>query len=161
MVGYHQGSSDTLRSSCIFSFFVGGSERREVPASRKTPVRNIRYWCSGSTSVLQTESASSTLVYRSTWVSWRTQGKFLCSKGLVKRYILPTARPVGSASTTGRRITVAGSGSMVKTNGCDRCTGAGLKSSVVNPSWLPAVQFEANRWKEKSGVATQSNGNES
>lgn len=31
-------------------------------------------------------------------------------KALVKRYIRPSARPVGSASTTGRRITVAGSG---------------------------------------------------
>lgn len=39
---------------------------------------------------------------------------FEVPKALVKRYIRPTARPVGSASTTGRSITVAGSGLMVK-----------------------------------------------
>ncbi len=46
---------------------------------------------------------------------------FEVPKALVKRYIRPTARPVGSASTTGRRIiTVAGSGLMCeKTDATD------------------------------------------
>lgn len=82
---------------------------------------------------------------------------FEVPKALVKRYIRPTARPVGSASTTGRRFTVAGSGLMVKANGCDRCTGAGLKSSVVNPLLASSspIRGESMEGKIGSGNAVQ------